>query len=155
MATEKLSVLLHALSVKTPVAADQIPLLDSANAFAFGVANWSAVKAAALTRAVTAVTTTAAPGATDTGAVYTNEGDSDGATVTLPAAAAGLQFTLYVQTAQTLTVTAGSGDTLRIGGSVTAAAGSITSNTVGSCVTLVAINATEWIATAAVGSWSF
>lgn len=104
---------------------------------------------------ITAVTTTATPAATDTRTIYTNEGDTDGATITLPAAAAGLQFTAYVQTAQTLTVTAASGDTIRIASEATAAAGSITSAVVGSSVTLVAINATEWVAISSVGSWSF
>lgn len=106
-------------------------------------------------RKITAVTTTASPAATDAGTVYTNEGDVDGATITLPTAAAGLNFIAYVQTAQTLTITANSGDTIRIASNVTAAAGSITSNVVGSSVTLVAINATEWVAIASIGSWSF
>jgi hypothetical protein len=104
---------------------------------------------------ITPVTTTATPAATDTRTVYTNEGDTDGATITLPTAVAGLQFTAYVQTAQTLTITAAAGDTLRIASSVTAAAGSITSAVVGSSVTLTAINATEWVATSSIGSWSF
>lgn len=106
---------------------------------------------------VTAVTTTASPASTDSGTIYTNEGDADGATITLPAAqtSPSLIFTAIVQAAQTLTITAGSGDTIRIGSSVTAAAGSITSATVGSSLTLVAINATEWVATSSVGSWSF
>lgn len=105
---------------------------------------------------VTAVTTTASPASTDSGTVYTNEGDSDGATVTLPAAqtSPSLTFTAVVQAAQTLTITAGSGDTIRIGSNVTAAAGSITSNVVGSAITLACINATEWIAIAVVGSWT-
>jgi len=42
---------------------------------------------------VTPVTTTAAPSAAATRVVYTNEGDLDGATVTLPAAAAGPNVT--------------------------------------------------------------
>lgn len=104
---------------------------------------------------VTPVTTTASPAATDAGTVFTNEADADGATITLPTAAAGLNFIAYVQTAQTLTITASAGDTIRIASNVTAAAGSITSNVVGSSVTLVAINATEWVATASIGSWSF
>lgn len=104
---------------------------------------------------VTPVTTTASPAATDSGVAYTNEGDTDGATVTLPTAAAGLRFTAIVQAAQTLTITAASGDTIRIASNVTAAAGSITSAVVGSCVSLLAINATEWVATSSVGSWSF
>jgi hypothetical protein len=106
---------------------------------------------------VTAVTTTASPASTDSGTLYTNEGDGDGAAVTLPTAktSPSLIFKFYVQAAQTLTITAGADDTIRIGSSVTAAAGSITSATVGSSVTLECINATEWVATASVGSWSF
>jgi hypothetical protein len=104
---------------------------------------------------VVPVTTTAAPVAADSGSVFTNEGDADGATVTLPSAAAGLGFAAYVQAAQTLTVTAASGDTIRIASSVTAAAGSITSSVVGSAVVLQAINATEWVALSSTGSWSF
>lgn len=96
----------------------------------------------------------ATPSTTDSGTVYTNEGDGDGSSVTLPTALAGLQFTICVQANQTLTVTANSGDTIRIGSSVTAAAGSITSNVIGSSITLVAINATEWFATASAGSWT-
>lgn len=103
---------------------------------------------------VTPVTTTATPASTDSGTTFSNEGDGDGATVTLPTALAGLQFTFVVQAAQTLTITANSGDTIRIGSSVTAAAGSITCSTVGSAITLQAINATEWFAVAAVGSWT-
>lgn len=103
---------------------------------------------------VTPVTTTATPASTDSGTTFSNEGDGDGATVTLPTAIAGLQFTFVVQAAQTLTITANSGDTIRIGSSVTAAAGSITCSTVGSAITLQAINATEWFAVAAVGSWT-
>jgi hypothetical protein len=96
----------------------------------------------------------ATPSSTDSGTAFTNEGDADGSSVTLPSAAAGLQFTFYVQAAQTLTVTANTDDTIRIASSVTAAAGSITSSVVGSSVTLTAINATEWVATASVGSWT-
>jgi len=155
MASAKLSELLDDLTGKTPVAADKIPLLDSADGFVFDTTTVGALQSALKSVAVTAVTTTAAPTAAATGTVYTNEGDADGATVTLPTAAAGLQFTAYVQTAQTLTITAAAGDTIRIASTATAAAGSITSAVVGSSVTLIAINATEWVATASVGSWSF
>lgn len=109
----------------------------------------------AKTATVTAVTTTASPASTSSGTAFTNEGDADGATITLPTAAAGLRFTVVVQTAQTLTITAGAGDTIRIASSVTAAAGSITSAVVGSAVELVAINNVEWIAVSSIGSWSF
>jgi folate-dependent tRNA-U54 methylase TrmFO/GidA len=60
-------------------------------------------------------------------------------------------FTYYVQANQTLRIQTAAGDTIRIGGTVTAAAGYIESSTVGDSVTLVAINATEWVATSVVG----
>ena len=101
------------------------------------------------------VTTTKAPATTEISNVFTNEGDADGATINLPTASAGLTYTVYVQTAQTFTITAAAGDTIRIDGSVTAAAGSISSNVVGSSITLVAINATEWVALSTVGTWVF
>lgn len=105
---------------------------------------------------VTAVTTTASPATTNSGTIYTNEGDADGATVTLPAAQASpsLIFTFIVKANATLTITAGAGDTIRIGADVTAAAGSISADTVGNAITLVCINATEWIAVSYVGSWT-
>lgn len=104
---------------------------------------------------VIANTGAATPASTDSGTVYTNEGDANGSSVTLPTAVAGLRFTFYVQVAQTLTITAGADDTIRVGTNATAAAGSITCATVGSSLTLVAINATEWVAIASVGTWSF
>jgi len=104
---------------------------------------------------VTANTGTATPAATDSRTVYTNTGDGDGSTVTLPAAAAGLVYTIYVDAAQTVTVTAVGDDTIRIAGNVTAAAGSITSNVTGSSVTLTAISATQWVATSSLGTWTF
>lgn len=105
---------------------------------------------------VTAVTTTASPATTDSGSIYTNEGDADGAAITLPAAqtSPSLVFTFVVQAAQTLTITAGAGDTIRVAGNVTGAAGSISCATVGSVITLACINATEWVATSVVGTWS-
>ena len=126
-------------------------------------ANWAAAKSEIealqselddrITRDVTAVTTTATAAAT-VDQVFTNEGDEDGAEVTLPSAASGLEIRFVVQAAQTLTITAGSGDTIRVAALATSAAGSVTSNVVGSAITLLAINATEWVATAVVGSWS-
>jgi hypothetical protein len=103
---------------------------------------------------VTPVTTTASPTGPDSGTVYTNEGDDNGAGVTLPSAAAGYQFTFVVQANQVFTITAGAEDTIRIATSVTAAAGAISASAIGCAITLVAINATEWIATAVVGSWT-
>lgn len=102
---------------------------------------------------ITPVTTTAAPAATVSGTHFTNEGDADGAIITLPTASAGLTFTAIVQAAQDLAIMANTGDTIRWGADVTAAAGGIHAATVGNVITLVAINATEWVATSMIGTW--
>lgn len=96
--------------------------------------------------------------------VLTNEGVTAKNFHTLPAAADGVAsatdaatrgnttYTFYVQDADGLRVTAGAGDTIRIAAAVSAAAGFCESTTIGNAVTLVAINATEWVAIATVGS---
>lgn len=94
------------------------------------------------------------PGSAESGTVYTNEGAAEGATLTLPAAAPGQYVTCIIQAARALVVTAGAGDTIRLGGAVTAAGGSVTSAVVGATLVLLAINTSEWVATAVVGSWS-
>lgn len=104
---------------------------------------------------VTANTGTASPTASDSRTVYTNAGDTDGSTINLPTAATGLEYTCVVTDAQTMTITAASGDVIRIGSNVTASGGSITSNVIGSTVRLVAVDATNWISVATNGTWVF
>lgn len=99
-------------------------------------------------------TGTATPASTDSGTVYSNEGDGDGSAITLPTAIAGLIFNVIVQAAQTVTITASAGDTIRIASEATPAAGNISCSTVGNAITLVAINATEWVALSYVGTWT-
>lgn len=91
--------------------------------------------------------------AAQSGSVITNEGTTAENYNTLPAAAAGLEFTFVCQDADGIRATAAAGDTIRIAGSVSAAAGFCNSTTIGSVVTLLAINATEWIATSVTGTW--
>jgi hypothetical protein len=86
--------------------------------------------------------------------VTTNEGVTALEAITLPTAVQNLRRTYIVQDADGLSVTANTGDTIRIGSSVTAAAGAISSTTIGSSVTLLAINATEWVAERCIGVWS-
>lgn len=86
--------------------------------------------------------------------LHTNEGAAGAITASLPAAVAGLEYTFYVQTAQNHIIDAAAGDTVRVGASVSAASGNATSNTVGSALHLVCINATEWIATSVLGTWT-
>jgi hypothetical protein len=100
-------------------------------------------------------TTALSVAANQTRALFTNEGATAQVVFTLPTAAANYKYTFVVQDADGVRVTAASGDTIRIAGTATAAAGYIESTTIGNTVTLVAINATEWIATAVNGTWTF
>lgn len=85
--------------------------------------------------------------------LLTNEGATAETYNTLPTAVAGLVFEFVCQDVDGIRITASAGDTIRIDGSVSAAAGFVRSSTIGSTLRLVAINATEWIAMAAVGTW--
>jgi hypothetical protein len=92
--------------------------------------------------------------AADSSAIWTNEGASAKIAINLPGAAAGLRFSFIVQNTNGIQVVAAGGDTIRIAGSVSAVAGNIESLVVGSAVTLVAINAVEWIALSSLGTWT-
>ena len=78
--------------------------------------------------------------------VFTNEGGTAEIVHNLPSAAGGGTYSYIIQDADGIRVNAAAGDTLRIGATVSAAAGRIQSTTIGDTVTLVAINATEWVA---------
>jgi hypothetical protein len=84
----------------------------------------------------------------------TNEGSTARNYHTLPTAAAGLVFTFISQDADLMRVTADTGDTIRVGTNVSATAGYIENGAQGDAITLVAINATEWVAIATVGTWT-
>lgn len=90
----------------------------------------------------------------ESGKVLTNEGASARQDFDLPSCEAGLIYTFIVQDADGIRATAKAGDTIRIAASVSASGGRIDSTTVGSAVTLIGINATEWIATTSIGTWS-
>lgn len=90
----------------------------------------------------------------DSGKVYTNEGATGEIVFNLPTAAANLFYTFVVQDSDGVEVVANTGDTIRLAGSVSASAGKIESATIGSSVTIIAINATEWVAMALMGSWT-
>lgn len=93
--------------------------------------------------------------AAEKAAVFTNEGAGGEVNFTLPTAVAGYRYTFIVQATQNLRITAATGDTIRVAGTVSAAAGNMVNAVIGSSVTLVAINATEWIAESAInGVWT-
>lgn len=86
--------------------------------------------------------------------LFTNEGATARQDFTLPTAVADLEYAFYCHDTDGIRVIAAAGDTIRIAGSVSLAAGRIDSTTIGSTVTLVAINATEWIALSSLGTWT-
>lgn len=88
--------------------------------------------------------------------LLTNEGSTAKNYHTLPAASGGYSFrgTFYVQDADGMRITAGSGDTIRVLDKVTAAAGYIESTTIGSYVTIQDINADEWVVIGIGGVWT-
>lgn len=107
--------------------------------------------------AVEAITATDTLAAAESRKVVTNEGATgaaSGRAVTLPAAAAGLVFEVYCQDADLVRVVAGPGDTISIGGTVSKVAGYVEATAVGDALRLAAVNATEWVALAVVGSWN-
>jgi len=90
----------------------------------------------------------------DQGRVFTNEGAAAIVVFTLPTAVSGQSYTFIVQDADLLRVVAAAGDTIRLGSSVSAAAGNVESTAIGDVVELIAINATEWIARSVIGTWT-
>lgn len=88
-------------------------------------------------------------------AVLTNEGATAENYHTLPTAAAGLQFTFIVQDTDGIRITASAADTIQAGtAAASAAAGFIRCATKGASITLVAINATEWMSKSISGTWT-
>lgn len=92
--------------------------------------------------------------ASESRVLITNEGATAEAYNALPSAAATLEFPFYCQDADGIRVIAAAGDTIRLGGAASAAAGFVRSVVVGSALILTCINATEWVATSIVGTWT-
>jgi hypothetical protein len=89
-----------------------------------------------------------------TSRVMTNQGTAALAEYTLPTAVAGLTYTFIVQDVDGIKVIAAAADTIRLAASVSAAAGFASCTVIGNTLTLVAINATEWVATSVNGTWT-
>lgn len=86
--------------------------------------------------------------------ILTNEGAAAEAYNALPSAAVGLEYVFYCQTVNGIRIVAAAGDTIRLGPNVSAAAGFVRSEIVGSALVLVAINATEWVAISIIDIWT-
>lgn len=91
---------------------------------------------------------------TESRKALTNEGASLEAYNALPSAAAGYEFPFICQSAAGIRVVANTGDTIRMGGAVTASGGFIRSVVPGSVAILLSINVTEWISISIVGTWT-
>lgn len=85
---------------------------------------------------------------------FDNNGAAGQVTFTLPAATVGLAYGFAVLEAQNLIVSAPGGVVIYLGGLATSAGGNITSNTVGSYLSLKCRSATEWMVQSSMGSWT-
>lgn len=96
------------------------------------------------------------PSALENNELYTNTGDADGSSIgLLNDPTVGTVYHVAVTAAQTITVTAAAGETLKFGSSTCGT--SLTSNTVGSAVTIVAATGGSgaiWITVASTGTWT-
>ena len=92
--------------------------------------------------------------ATESRKALSNEGTAARNYHTLPNAVEGLQYTFVVQDADGMRVTAQAGHTIRIGASVSSSGGYTENTTIGSVLTLLGINTTQWFAIATVGTWT-
>lgn len=90
----------------------------------------------------------------DRGQGFTNTGADSLVGFDLPNAAAGLEYTFIVDDTDGIKIIATNSATINISGNITAVDGNISSVTVGSTVTVLAINSTTWIVTNESGSWS-
>ena len=91
----------------------------------------------------------------ESGKVFTNEGTTGENHHDLPAAEAGLRYTFICEDATGIQINPSSGDQIYLGQTAsTVTGGNIESTTAMSAVTLVAINATTWVATEYTGVWT-
>jgi hypothetical protein len=93
-------------------------------------------------------------GVAESGSIQTNAGAGGAAAWVLPAAAPGLEFTFVVMAAQELRVTPAAGDAINIAGSQGDAAEYWTANVVGGSLTLIAVDANNWVAKCFTGTWA-
>lgn len=90
----------------------------------------------------------------ESGKVLTNEWTTAKNYHTLPTAVAWLTYTFYVDDADWIRVVANTSDIIQINWVVSSSAWYCDSTNIGSCVTLTAINATDWVATSVIGTWT-
>lgn len=89
----------------------------------------------------------------ESGLLCSNSNATALVTFSLPAAKPGLEYSFRVDDADGIKVQAGTGDTIRIGTSVSAAAGFVQSTELGATIYLTCTIANKWIASAS-GTWT-
>ena len=87
-------------------------------------------------------------------AIEINTGATGMVTITLPTAAAGIEFTAVVTDADGIGFDANTGDEIRIEDQTSAAGTDVSSTTIGDVLHLVAINASTWQAISWHGTWT-
>lgn len=92
---------------------------------------------------------------TGTGAIFYNTGATALVTFTLPTSPLiGDQYTFCVTDTDGIKILAAGSQTIRVGASVSGAAGYATSTTIGDCITIVYIASNTWIAIHSNGTWT-
>lgn len=86
--------------------------------------------------------------------IFTNQGATALAYFNLPQAATGLSYTFYVQDSDGIRIVANGTDTITIGSSTSAGGGFAENLNAGTCVTLQAINSSQWAAMTYAGTWT-
>lgn len=89
----------------------------------------------------------------ESGIYYSNEGSSGTVVLSLPDVVAGLTYKFCVAASHVFQIVASGASRIHNGAYVTALGGSIQASMVGSFISLVAINAIDWIAEESVGVW--
>lgn len=90
----------------------------------------------------------------DSGTIFDNNAAGGAVTNTLPAAVAGLHYSLDVETAQNLAFKGNGTDTIRNAASVSAAGGLIFASTIGNQVHVHCSVAGKWVVDSIIGSWT-
>ena len=90
----------------------------------------------------------------ESGSVVYNTGATSLVACTLPSAVPNLVYSACVTDADGIRFQAGAGDRIRYGATLGAAAGSITSTTIGDTITLRCVVAGEWLVMPAAGAWT-
>lgn len=100
-----------------------------------------------------AISVTIGSGITTSGQINTNSGSAAAIILTLPVPITGSTYKFYVSAAFNLTIQATAGVAIRNAGLLKGAPGSLVNGVVGSFITLVAMDASTWVAESQSGAW--